>query len=213
MYFFRILDSLKEDFPALLTLIGKDRFHNLITDYLLKHFPTHWSLRYAGRHLPSFLKTGFPLHPWPYAADLARLEWELLEAFDAEDAVSLNEGHLKSLRPEDWGDLRLKTIPALSLVSFRWPVDEILKAALAGRPLRRIGRKALTLMVWRRDLKVYYRPVDAMEESLLSRVKGGTTFAEICGVLLTHHRTPALKAANYLRKWLQEGLLDLVTSQ
>ncbi|MGH7820183.1 MAG: HvfC/BufC family peptide modification chaperone, partial [Candidatus Binatia bacterium] len=31
MYFYRILDVLKEDFPALLAVIGDTRFHNLVT--------------------------------------------------------------------------------------------------------------------------------------------------------------------------------------
>src|ERR1041385_2998778 len=50
MYFFRLLDALKEDFPAVLRVIGETPFHNLVTDYLLVHFPTHPSLRYAGKH-------------------------------------------------------------------------------------------------------------------------------------------------------------------
>ena len=34
MYFYRILDALKEDFPVLLQSIGEDQFHNLITEGL-----------------------------------------------------------------------------------------------------------------------------------------------------------------------------------
>ena len=56
-YFFRIRDALREDFPKTLGIIGEDRFHNLVTDYLLVRPSSHWSLRYAGRHLPAFLGT------------------------------------------------------------------------------------------------------------------------------------------------------------
>ncbi|HWJ41415.1 MAG TPA: putative DNA-binding domain-containing protein, partial [Candidatus Limnocylindrales bacterium] len=40
MYFYRILDSLKEDFPATLAVLGHDNFHNLITGYILEYPPT-----------------------------------------------------------------------------------------------------------------------------------------------------------------------------
>src|SRR5689334_16140542 len=56
MYFYRIRDALKEDFPAVLKILGEMGFHNLITEYLLKYPSTHYSLRYVGRHLPRFLK-------------------------------------------------------------------------------------------------------------------------------------------------------------
>ena len=57
MYFYRIRDSLKEDFVTLHAVIGEARFHNLITDYLLAYPPSHFSLRYAGQHVPAFLQT------------------------------------------------------------------------------------------------------------------------------------------------------------
>src|SRR5260370_42069661 len=48
MYFYRILDSLKEDFPATLVVLGEDNFHNLITGYLLEYPPTEPSISYCG---------------------------------------------------------------------------------------------------------------------------------------------------------------------
>ena len=51
MYFYRLLDALKEDFPATLAVLGDDNFHNLVTGYLLEYPPTEPSLYYCGRHL------------------------------------------------------------------------------------------------------------------------------------------------------------------
>ena len=39
-YFFRLLDALKEDYPATLALLSGDEFHNLISGYLLAYPPT-----------------------------------------------------------------------------------------------------------------------------------------------------------------------------
>src|SRR5204862_3776547 len=54
MYFFRLLDCLKEDFPKLLEALGAGRFHHLLTDYLLAWPSAHPSRRCVGARLPGF---------------------------------------------------------------------------------------------------------------------------------------------------------------
>ena len=56
MYFYRILDALKEDFPATLAVLGDDNFHNLITGYLIEYPPTEPSISYCGNHLADYLR-------------------------------------------------------------------------------------------------------------------------------------------------------------
>src|SRR5260370_33631770 len=51
MYFYRLLDVLKEDFPATLRVLGDDNFHNLPTGYLLEYPPTEPSVLSFGRPL------------------------------------------------------------------------------------------------------------------------------------------------------------------
>ncbi|HEV2169709.1 MAG TPA: DNA-binding domain-containing protein, partial [Candidatus Binatus sp.] len=57
MYFYRLLDVLREDFPATAAVVGTDLFHNLVTGYLLEHPPTEPSIAYAGRYLAKHLRT------------------------------------------------------------------------------------------------------------------------------------------------------------
>src|SRR5260221_14731664 len=56
MYFYRILDALKEDFPATLAVLGHENFHNMITGYLLEYAPSEPSISECGRHLARFLR-------------------------------------------------------------------------------------------------------------------------------------------------------------
>lgn len=151
MYFFRILDSLKEDFPSILEKLGDDGFHNLITDYLVAHPPTHYSLRYAGQHLAEFLD-----HRYSDLADLARFEWAQLEAFDAADAVLLTESDLKKIPPNHWPVLRLNLHPSVQLLAHDHHV------------------------VWRQELTVVHRVADDVEWGLLSQIHSGTEFAVLC---------------------------------
>ena len=55
MYFYRILDALKEDFPATVAVLGDDNFHNLVTGYLLEYPPTGPSITHSGSHLAEYL--------------------------------------------------------------------------------------------------------------------------------------------------------------
>ena len=56
MYFYRILDALKEDFPATLAVLGDENFHNLVTGYILEYPPTDPSITHSGGHLAAYLR-------------------------------------------------------------------------------------------------------------------------------------------------------------
>jgi hypothetical protein len=113
MYFYRLRDCLRQDFAAVAAIVGEVSFHNLITDYLLAHPPGHFSLRYAGRHLAAFLQTHELSQRRPYLGDLARLEYAIVDSFDAADAEPLTAEELRRVPAEDWPHLRLNPVPSL----------------------------------------------------------------------------------------------------
>ncbi|HEV8121716.1 MAG TPA: DNA-binding domain-containing protein, partial [Candidatus Polarisedimenticolia bacterium] len=116
MYFFRLLDCLKEDYPRLLEAIGPDRFHNLATDYLLAYPSAHPSLRYLGARLPDFLEAHALGSEAECLVDLARLEWARADLFDAADAPLLTRDLLARLSEEQAAGLRLRLVPAFRLL-------------------------------------------------------------------------------------------------
>ncbi|HET8948161.1 MAG TPA: DNA-binding domain-containing protein [Candidatus Polarisedimenticolia bacterium] len=116
MYFFRLLDCLREDFPRLATALGEGRFHNLATDYLLAHPSENPSLRYLGRRLPEFLAGHALARESACLADLARLEWTRADLFDAADAKPLGRDDVAGVAAGHGGDLPLRTVPAFRLL-------------------------------------------------------------------------------------------------
>lgn len=118
MYFYRLLDCLAEDFPKVLAAVGRVHFHNLATDYLLRHPSEHPSLRHLGRRLPGFVAA----HPlgatFPWLADLARLDWTRADLFDAADAVPLSRDALARLPQDEAGEAQFTLIPAFALLRF-----------------------------------------------------------------------------------------------
>lgn len=207
MYFYRILDSLKEDFSRVLRVIGEANFHNLITAYLAKSPPNSFSLRNVGRRLPDFLKHHPLARKWPHLSDLARYEWTLIEIFDAADAPPLIRDDLARISPEKWGGLRLRLIPAASLRRFLFRIETI-SDKKANKP-KPVAKKPVTLLVWRKDFRVYSRPVDGLEEKLLKKLGKGITFGALCEAVVRSEagKNPTLTMGKFLERWINDGLV------
>ena len=208
MYFDRIVDSLAEDFPSLWELLDEDEFHSLVRAYLAKYPSPHWTLRNAGKDLPRFLQRHSLLKKWPFVMDLARLEWEMIEVFDAADGTPLSEAKLKSLPPESWGQMHLRLILAHRLLQSRWPLYEIREGILehgswSGRP------QSSFLQVWRQERNVLYRSVDRLEFELLQSLQRGASLASLCQQIVDQVGEAAAprKTIEYLQSWLQDQIL------
>jgi len=209
MYFYRLRDALQDDFSAVCAVVGEAHFHNLITDYLLVHAPSHFSLRHAGKHLPSFLASHASLARWPFLADLARLEWAILDAFDAPDAPVLMPEALSDVAPERWPAIRFRLTPSLCLLDVGWPVHEAwAHTRHEVRPADPPPARTL-LRVWRQNLRVYHCAITEAEHSALTAVTLGSAFAEVCDhIIACSGENPGTElAAALLREWLNDGLL------
>jgi len=221
-YFYRILDCLKEDFPATLATLGADNFHNLITGYLIEYPPTEPSISDAGRHLSEFLRH----HPmramrerWPFIAELARLERTLIEVFHAAEAEPLGAEAMRSVAPEDWPALAMRTHPALAIVDCEWRVDELLREveAAAGKPDEPRGAPAhapVSVLMWRHNSRVHYRALERPERAALGLASAGASFAAICEAVAAvcvadDAVAPVALINRLLARWVGEGLLVL----
>src|SRR5258707_4077788 len=120
MYYARLFEVMKGDFPRTAAILGCDRFHEMVSAYLAQHPTTHPSLRRLGRLFPAFLRSRPENVDLPCLDELAALEWARVEVFDAPDAAPLLVEHLQTIRPEDWPTLTLHLIPAFQLVESHW---------------------------------------------------------------------------------------------
>ena len=209
MYFYRIRDCLKEDFAAVCAVVGEAAFHNLITDYLLVHPSSHFSLRYVGELLPDFVRPHAFGAQWPYLADLAMLEWTILEAFDAPDAPPLDAAALGAVPQARWPDLRFTLTPSLRLLDVGWPVHEIWRQTQAGETPAEPHPAATCLRVWRQGWRVFHRQTDAVEVAALRAVQQEAAFADVCEGIAAFDSDAhsAERAVALLGQWLTDGLL------
>ncbi len=221
MYFYRLRDCLAEDFPKLLAWLGDARFHNLVTDFVLAHPPTHFSLRELGRPLPGFVEGHALAGERPGLADLAALEWARCDVFDDVDTAPLTRDALLRAAAEPEA-LRLRRLPASRWLELdpialrRWrELDDDAAPETADTPAPPADARASTpVLVWRRDLSVLHRSLADDESACLRALDAeGATLAEVAEVLVeaqppgTADEDVAARFAGLLERWAADAIL------
>lgn len=212
MYVARLRDALADDFPALRLALGETAFDALARRYVAAHPSDRPSLRDLGRHLPGFLRRADPAAV-AWHAELAQLEWAMLQAFDARDQNALDRERLGSLAPTEWPALRIVPADSLQLLALTHPVDAARERLLAGVPCGDLQVASTLLRVWRQDLVVYVRAIPQLEMAALRWLHRGARFADLCGWLDAVHsdeQDPARLAGSLLLRWVEDGVLVTV---
>lgn len=195
-YWFRVLDSLYDDFPGLSAVLGKRAFHRLSRAYLADCPSQSFTLRNLGSRLEGWLRRnpkyagsrhGLALDP--FVLDMARLEWAHIEAFDGAAEKVLGPEDLLELGPSFRAGLQ----PYIRLLALEYPVDELRiqvnqaseehgtasnavlkqKHRNLKRRVRRLKRERIYLAVHRLNFTVYYRRIAAEEYCLLNALREG----------------------------------------
>ena len=199
-YWFRLLDSLYEDFPGLRALIGDDRFHKLSIAYLMKYPSRTFSLRDLGDRMEKFLaREPKWMAPNPkLARDIVRLEWAHIVAFDGDALPPLEIDAL--LDGGDPAKLRLGIQPYISFLACDYPVDDfMIKIRRRGEPqgeasnavAERVARKAakkvklpqsekIWLAVHRSENSVYYKRLEPEAYLICTALQKGLPLQTAC---------------------------------
>jgi hypothetical protein len=190
-YWYRILDSLYEDFPGVRAIIGDEVFHQLSRAYLAAHPSQSYSMRDLGRELENWLRRRrqYTGAQHELVLDMVKVEWAHIEAFDGASATALGPEDLLELGPE----LHMGVQPYVSLLRVNYAVDELririsrkqdlheTASNAPAEPKRRITRKRLIprepsplhIAVHRFDDMVYYRRLEPEAYRILSAIRAG----------------------------------------
>ena len=207
MYGARLVDALAEDYPRVMAVLGWEKFHAIAHAYVAEHPSRHPSLRWFGERFPGFLAGIAETTEPGFLADLARLEWARVMAFDAADVALMTVAELRRRPPERWADLRLRAVPALVVMHAEWPVHEIWQAP--GNDESDWRSAACWLRVWRQGDAVFQAPLDGVERLALAHVQAGADFGALCTGLATlmPPEEAAGAAGALVLRWIEDELL------
>ncbi len=206
-YWWRVLDSLKEDFPGVLEFLGEKRFSALLVRYLSKHPSTSFTLRNLGRKMPQFLlrdKT-LPLGVRRKAAAIASVEWAEIEVFDGPSFEELSTQAVQQRRDK----LRLTIQPYVQLLSLPYTVDTFLGTSrtvpMPAETSNVRGRKEVSkrssklkkalrtqkchVAIYRIGANIRLARLDGVELDLFRELQKGGSLAQIFGRLLKKRKS------------------------
>lgn len=207
----RLLEALREDYPAVHYWLGDDEFATLAQAFCAAQPSQHFSLRWFGAGFAGFISASLDPQDSPPLAELARLEWAFGLAFDAAAGTPLSLAQMASLPAADWPGLQVQLLAHVQLVTLEYNSLALWQAAKAQAdfpPSVRLAQDQ-TCLIWRHGLVSNYRSLSAAEAlALQGMAMAGWSFAELCEQLAEHgEQAPAL-AAGWLKQWLSEGLLQ-----
>lgn len=171
-YFGRLVECLADDYPALAYLLGDEGFSSLARAYIEKFPSRSPSLNAYGAGMAAFCRAR--PEPWaPFASDLARLEWALVEVIHAPSVNALDADALSALPAERWQTARFTPSPTLRLLGFDFPVNAYFRDFRDGREPELPGRRATATAVNRRGLPVERIDLEPLAASLLEDLLAG----------------------------------------
>ncbi|MGH8138944.1 MAG: DNA-binding domain-containing protein [Steroidobacteraceae bacterium] len=207
----RLIEALQATFPVLAELLGEADFETLAARYVDAHESSFFSIRYYGDALADFLARHADYSSAPVLAELARWEWTMAAVFDAADAEPVAVAAFAQLAPEEWAELCFEWSPSAQILALQWNVPDLWKAVTqdTARPDPELHAEAVSWLVWRRELQIYFRSVADEEAAIIAASRAGRSFGELCVMLCEHleEQAASARAARFLRDWVQSGLI------
>jgi len=229
-YWYRILDSLEEDFAGILTIVGREKFTKLCEAYVSQHPSRTFSLRDLGNKMAQFIRLN-PSYAAPYArmaCETAQVEWAEINAMDAATNPPLDMGKDSSINAQT---SVLKLQPHTSVLALNYAIDDFLLEFRKGETLQLVSNACINrstgavsrarpkseknyLLVHRSENNVYFKRIKREQYLTLVPFIDGATIEQACeNVYEKTARADREKLPERLKKsfsvWSGMGLLSL----
>jgi len=127
-----LIETLRLTYPAVERLVGREYFERAAGKFVERHPARNGYLNEYGAEFPAFLAGLKAARELAYLPDVARFEWALSVAANAEDRAVLEPGALLAVETQHHAALRFEPHPSVSCLELSFPADEIADAVLAG---------------------------------------------------------------------------------
>ena len=209
----RLVECLVDDYPALEFALGGEAFEALCHEYLLAHPSTSPNLSFfdgAGWRASARHEAKEPFPHRHFAADLAMLEWALVEVIHARVSDALSPDELAKIPVEQWSAARLPPSAAVRVLRFDYPVNAFFQAFKTdAQPVIPDPSPSATV-VYRTEMTLWRMDLTPAMATLLEGLFRGETLGEALGKLenglLEDEAAEAERNVMlWFREWVQGG--------
>lgn len=207
----RLLEALADNYPKLQALLGETQFNEMGLAYLAQFPSRHYSVRWFGEALASFIQYHESYSQIPVLEDLAKFEWALTLAFDAQNAKTITVEEIAAFAPESWPQMVFTPHPSVQLLPLFSNAPAIWQALQDHQtpPDGVVTAGSQAWLIWREAINVYFRAAQPAEAAAFQALMDARPFSAICQLMLevagpdqaTH------QAASLLQTWISGGLI------
>lgn len=232
-YYARLLECMRDEFPALAHALGDETFEAFAFGYLQSYPSSSYTLCDLGANFPRFFAETRPADEddpelfgdsertaasWPdFLIDIATVERLYSEVFSGpgvEGQSILQPEDVSKLSPTDFAAARLVPVPCLRLLKLRYPVHEYISAVRHETTPTLPEPAATNLVVTRRQYVVRRCTADPVEFELLQSLQSGQAIgAAIESVASRSDEAYAIlesELQNWFRQWAVAGFFQRI---
>ena len=210
----RLVECLADDYPALKHALGDDAFESLCRRYIARHPSTSPNLNPFGRHLPAFCRSDAG-GASSFAADLAALEWAMVEVLHAPSPEPLTLADMAAIPAGAWADARFAPSPTLRVLSFDYPVNAYFQAFRTDLAPELPASAWSATAVFRQGLTIWRMDLARAKHALLVSLLEGTALGPALDALAAAGLLTAEQSAEvmvWFRDWVGHGFFAGIES-
>jgi hypothetical protein len=200
-YFSRLEECLADDYPAVKYALGDAGFEALCRGYVGAHPSRSANLNGFGAGFATFAGEQ-ALENGAFIADLARLEWAVVEVLHAPTPDGFSPADLGKLPPARLQDVRFEPSPAARVLSVEFAVNGYLQAFRDAEAPGIPARRASTVVVARNGYQIHRFELERGQAAVLHRLLAGDPL----GVALTGIDAAASTVQAWFRQWTERGV-------
>ena len=215
-----LVEALRSTYERTARWVGEETFERAAAHHLITHPPSSWTIDDAGAGFASTCEELFRNDP--EVAELAWLEWSMLEAFAQRDAAPLSPADFAEVTAhfgeEDWAGSKINFLPGS--VARSASVD--LKSLWTLLAVEEFERTPPTIgdfgiIVWREGERPTFAMVNRDEAAAFRMMDDGASYAQVCEMLAANADSPeafeaaAMQAGAMLGRWLGEGMIERIS--
>jgi hypothetical protein len=191
----RLVECLADDYPVLQMALGPEAFEALCRVYVERYPSEAPNLNGYGRHMAEVCE-GF-------AADLATLEWAIVEVIHQPAGAPLTMEDLAGIPMDAWATARLLPSRALRLLALAYPANDYFQAVRDGHAPPLPGPLPSATVVYRSGPTVWRMGLTPPMHRVLAALIGGQPLE--AALSLAEDESPERLTA-WFREWVSSGL-------
>jgi hypothetical protein len=174
-----LIEALAAIYPGVQRITGPDFFRAMARSHVRRRPPSSPLLFDYGRDFPSFIATYDYARPFPWLADVARIERAWLDAYHAADAPPLVPAQLAAVAAEKLGEVIFVAHPATRLVRSDYAAATIFAANRLDAPVPRIDASMPEdALITRPDVEVVVRHLPSGGAVFIDQLMSGRPLGE-----------------------------------